>query len=109
MKQTIEIGSTPCEEPCAQVGDADYESKAWVECQAYIKQLQRLYLSSHAFPLCDEGVRLRIKANSHDFGTYHEVVAVFDDEDPDAIDAAIWLENNLPEHWDEQAKKELGL
>jgi len=76
MRDFLYIGSTPHEEECAQVGQADYSIKAKAECKRFAEQIDRHY------PLPDNASMgyLKIKANYHDFGTYYEVVAVFDDE-----------------------------
>lgn len=108
--EKIEIGSAPCEESCAQVGTPDYSERAYAECEAFKAQLYR-YLASkgHAKESLPESFRLCIKSSSHDFGSYYEVVAKFDDSDEKAWDIALLLENESPTHWDEEAKKALNL
>jgi hypothetical protein len=91
------IGSTPADEPCAQVGTADYSSKARAECKRFIAQIQRHY------PEPDNGY-LRIKSNPHDFGTYFEVVAVFDENDAQACAWAFAVEGDekgVLQAWDD--------
>ena len=97
MRDYMELGPTPCDEPCAQVGAYDFESKVRKECRAYKHQLERL------FPECD----FIVKAFSHDFGTYYEVCVVYDTDDRQSAENALKVEINLPEKWDEEAKKEL--
>lgn len=98
----IEIGSSPCDEDCAQLGSDNYYNKAQKECKAFIKQLRRVFGDEPA------GARLRIKSNEHDFGTYYEVVCQYDDSDNnEAFAYAINCENNTPQKWDEEALKEL--
>jgi hypothetical protein len=70
MRDYVVIGSTPTEEDCAQVGSADYATKARKECARFVAQIQRHY------PEPDGGY-LKIKSNPHDFGTSYEV----DDEE----------------------------
>ena len=110
MIDYIEIGSSPPDEACAQVGSEDYYERAQRECKAYINQLWR-HLKSQKDISRDNApasFRLAIKSNSHDFGTYYEVVAKFDDKNEDAMNLAFFLEGNSPANWDDEAKKELG-
>jgi hypothetical protein len=103
MPDELFLGSTPAEEDCAQVGSDDYARRARKECAAYIAQLKR----QHGEP--PNGARLKIKANPHDFGTYYEVVVVFDDQFPEAVTYAFDLERIDCPTWDDKAKEELGL
>jgi len=60
----------------AQVGDPDYFTKAKIELWFLLEFLQANY------PVPDEfssKAYYYIKAFNHDFGTYHEVVVIFDD------------------------------
>lgn len=95
----IEIGCTPSGEPCAQVGSDDYYERMKKETRAFKAQLERL------FPL-PAGVfgRLAVKGFPHDFGTYHEVVAMFNEDDKASCEWAYSIEANMPEYWDETAK-----
>ena len=97
MTDYIELGPTPHGEQCAQVGDMEYSERARLECLAYIGQLRR------AYPEKCEKVRLKRESFPHDFGYYYEVVAMFRDDNEDAADAAIFLQNNAPEYWDAEA------
>ena len=92
------LGPVPADEDCAQVGVADYRRLATKEMNAYIGQLQRMFPD-----YADHGL-FRIEWQNHDFGTYGDVVFVFDDEDEGAIDYAVNVENNTPEYWDDLAK-----
>lgn len=100
----ISLGSGPISEDCAQLGQDGYKTQAMRECRAYKGQLERLYRQSH------DGAELPCwvvtKGCQHDYGTYYEVYAQYDDE---TQEAAMWLEAHLPEEWDVEAKKELGL
>ena len=98
----ISIGSTPCEEDCAQVGTDGYYEKALKECRAYIQQLLRelgelpanTYFSVKSFP--------------HNFGTYYEVVCWYDDAVRESVEYAFKAEGECSGVWDEEAKKELA-
>lgn len=106
----LEIGSSPWGEECSQVGSDNYHERARKECRAYVGQLYRV-LEAHGHKLEElpESFRIKIKSNPHDFGSYFEVVCMFECDDERACDLAYFLESNSPEHWDEIAKKELGL
>lgn len=102
MNDAIPIGSTPIEEHCVAVGSADYEGPMRDECEVFKRMLLRLYPP----PAGSTGF-LRVKRNSHDFGAYYEVEAVFDRKDVTAAQWAFELESNSPERWDDIAAFEL--
>lgn len=104
MRDYISIGCTPAMEDCAQVGRANYHEQMRKETKAYIGQLTRM------FPL-PEGVDAIIKVKSfpHDFGTYHEVVVDYNVDQKEALSYALTVEADAPAHWDQEARKELGL
>ena len=89
----IDIGSAPAEEDCAQVGDEGYETRARPECNRYIALLRKTFGPE------PEGASLRVKSNSHDFGTYLSVVCNFDDTNQLAIDYAYKCEGEAPATW----------
>lgn len=97
MRDYLEIGPSPAGENCAQLGSPDYDRKSRIECKAYMHQLERL------FP---DGV-FTVKTFNHDYGSYREVVAYFDDSDSPMTNAAFAAEANSPEFWDEAATEEL--
>ena len=94
MKETIEIGSVPCDEACAQVGDPNYGVLAYAECKRFIELIRKVCGSE------PEGARLRIKRNMHDFGEYFEVAVTFEDSNSAAVDYAYGVEANAPMTWD---------
>ena len=102
----VNLGSTPCGEECCQVGDPEYNWKAHKECAAYINQLYRIIEAKGL--VIPPGFTLKVQGNQHDFGTYHEVVCRFDDNEA-SWDLASYLDNNTPEFWDDVAKQELNL
>lgn len=104
MRDYVDIGSVPSGEKCQQLGADDYDpTKAVKECRAFIAQLRRQFGPE---PM---SARLSVMANPHDFGTYHEVVCYFDDMDEEGANYAFQLEGEMPEWWDEEALKELGI
>lgn len=103
MSDYLNIGSTPCDESCAQIGQEGYHQQMRKESRAFINQLERVLTAEFGDKVC---VTLTNKSFPHDYGTYHEVCAVYNDEE--SMTQAFWLEANTPEHWDKQALKELA-
>ena len=97
MKDYIELGPTPCNEDCSQVGSDGFTKANIRECRIFKKQLER------AFPTAT----FQVKSFHHEFGTYREVVVVFDDQDETSEALALEVEGNIPVDWDNEAKREL--
>lgn len=102
MTDYLTLGSTPCGESCAQMGSDDYHERMRKETKAYIHQLHRQFGET-------PGARLTTKSFPHDFGNYHEVCVVFNNEDEGAVEIAYKCEGELPESWDDEARVELGV
>lgn len=102
MSDSLNLSPTPLSEPCAQLGEPNYSSQSRKECQAFIGQLKRVFGEP------PPGAYFKITSNPHDFGTYRDIDIVFNDEDEVASEYAYQVEANLPEFWDEEAKKELS-
>ena len=98
----LELGPTPGDEECAQVGADDYGARVRREGRAYIAQLTR------QFGEPPEGCHFSIKGFPHDFGTYHEVVVHYEPEIAGSLEFAFKVERELPSEWDKQAKAELA-
>lgn len=100
MQDYINIGPTPTDEDCVQVGSLNYESLSRIECSRYRSLLQAMY---------PQGI-FKVKSFSHDFGTYYEVCAFYDseDEDSEALKAALEAESSPYTTWAslEEAVKE---
>lgn len=99
----VVIGSSPYDEDCAQVGTPDYSSK----CKLELNEFRRQLIEKFGEP--PFGARLRIKSFPHDFGTYHELVVEYNDNNEEAEDYAFKLEDHGIDTWDAEAKKNLGL
>jgi hypothetical protein len=84
------------------VGRDDYFDRSRIELRAFKNQLIRVFGEP---PFSAE---LRIKAFPHDFGTYHEVVCYFDDNEPESMEYAFRMENHTPENWDAEALREIA-
>jgi hypothetical protein len=94
MRDWIDLGSGPPDEPCAQVGTDGYYDRARRECRAYIALLRR-HLGKEP-----EGAELSIRSNQHDFGTYLSVVCWYDAAKPESLDYAFRCEGHGPQEWD---------
>jgi hypothetical protein len=94
MRDYLTIGSAPCDEDCAQVGQPNDIWQARKECQRFI-QLIRKTLGPEP-----EGARLAVKSSPHEFGDYLEVVCHFDTDVPAAVDYASRCESNAPATWE---------
>lgn len=102
MRDFVYIGSTPCDEPCQQVGMPEFSADvARRECIAFINQLRRQFGQE------PDGAELRIKTERHDFGSYPEVVCYYDDDNQASVDYAFRCEGETPTNWDMQAIIEL--
>lgn len=95
MKDYISIGSTPCDEPCAQVGQQDYREKAITECRRFIQLLRK------TFGPDPRGAYLTTKWSPHDLGEYVEVVCYFDTDIEAAVEYAIRCASETPATWED--------
>jgi hypothetical protein len=102
--ERIEIGSTPYDEDCAQVGSVNYSSNANKEMKAYINQLNRMFPDAES-----KGVNFKVKWFNHDFGTYGEVCIVWNTDNAIADEYAYVVDADIPGSWDDEARKELGI
>ncbi len=93
MLDYIEIGATPCEEECEQVGSPDYARRAREECKRFAGVIRQKLGPE------PDGARLAIKSFSHDFGSYYELVCCYDSETPEAVAYAFACESHSPVIW----------
>lgn len=89
----IFIGSSPSEEDCAQVGSPHYAEISAVELREFRRML------AEEFP----NIQFKIKWQRHDFGRYGEVVAYYDENDEEQVDAAFDAECHF-DRWDDVAR-----
>ena len=94
MQNYFTLGPTPRDEPCACVGEEDYEQRARAECKRFIALLRQKFGPE------PYGARLTVKSFPHDFGLYYEVVVCFDEDFPDSVEYAFRCEDNLPATWE---------
>lgn len=95
MKDYIDLGPTPCDEDCAQVGSPTYKQDSNKETWRYLNGLLKFFGEppGEAF--------FYIKSNPHDFGSYSSVVIYFHPDNKEELDFAIKVEQNLPATWEE--------
>ncbi len=100
-REDVHVGYAPLEEERPEFGSDGYYWKAWHQCRALIGQLRRVLGPEP--PRC----RLYIKENNHPKGKYLSVNVSFPAGDEKGAQYARKCETELPEHWDEEAKREL--
>jgi hypothetical protein len=103
MRESLELGPTPCDEECAQVGKDDYFTKARPECRRYIELLNK------KFGKPPGEAYFYVKSNPHDFGSYLEVAIKFDPNNRDEAAFAYHVESNLPATWTDDAEVPLDM
>ena len=92
MLEYIEIGASPFNEECVQVGADNYAELAQEECRRFIAELRKQYGAE------PNGAKLRVKGFPHDFGSYYEVICNYDTNIDDACDYAMNCERGVP-YW----------
>ncbi len=95
MKDFINIGSSPCNEDCAQVGSENYSERAIEECYRFIHAIK----ATIGQP--PENASLVVKGFDHDFGRYYEVVCYFNPSDEASQEYAFRCESEAPGEWPE--------
>jgi hypothetical protein len=98
MRESLELGPTPCDEACVQVGTDDYFAKARPECRRYIDLLTK------KFGKPPGEAYFYVKSNPHDFGSYLEVAIKFNINSREEMAFAYHVENNLPAKWSDDAE-----
>lgn len=100
--ESLNIGCSPHEEKCAEVGSEGYTIKAKKECRVLGRQLVRMY---GEVPI---GAQLSVKSHIHEVGTYYELVCYYNKDNSIAESFAFACEE-LPDNWDKEARKELNI
>lgn len=97
--EELDLGCTPHEEDCMQVGQEEYWKLA-AEAGIYKKQLLRMFPIKNSMK---QNFYLKIVKNYHDFGSYPSLILKFD---PKYSDKAMEFEIGA-KSWDEMAKLEI--
>ena len=87
------LGTTPTGEDCAQVGSKNYYPRALEECHRFINQLHSQFST--------DKVEFQVISCPHDFGTYLDIIVIYDENDEESMNQALDIENNLPEYWED--------
>ena len=95
----MEFDTTPSDEPCASLGEANYHLRSLLEFEAISCQLKR------QFPKIMDKVQIKLGVCEHDFGTYHEVRLRWDPLLADSEKSVFKMESNWPEKWDDEARQ----
>lgn len=99
MRDYFELGPSPVEEDCLQMGEATNDA-CRAECVRYKELLERVRpIPPH---LADDGVRYRVHFFPYDApaGGYYEVVLCYDDNGEGHVAFAHELEGTLPLTWE---------
>lgn len=101
---SLNIGCTPADEPCVQVGHKAYARVARAECRLFAADLSNQIAKKWNN---DIRIHLRTVGSPHDFGTYYEVFADYDPNDAISVAQALFCEGEADENWSKPAKKEI--
>lgn len=101
--ERLNLAPTPISEDCAQVGNDNYRKQSRIETTVFKQQLYRMLEAE--FEVVE--VTLLTVGHLHDFGTYHDVEVSYNPDSESSMNQAFWLEENLPEYWDDEAKQML--
>ncbi len=93
MYDYIDLGPTPAEEECEQVGGYYNPDRAQADCRRFIDVIRSAMGPEPA------GARLCIRRHVHDFGPYYEVAVRFEDGNDEAVDYASRVEEEAPTRW----------
>jgi hypothetical protein len=99
MLDYLEIGPSPVDEECVQLGCDDYARKARIECLQYIEALRK------KLGLEPSETRLFVKCNPHDFGFYYEVACDYNSDNEESTKYAFDCESKGPVTWAEVGMK----
>ena len=104
MRDYLTIGTVPTEEDCTQnEPTGDYQAEQRREATIFADQIARHYPEPY-------NAHVSVKAFPHDFGSYYEACAVFDDNDEAAVTWAYTVESDplgALREWDEPARAAL--
>jgi hypothetical protein len=112
------IDTVPVGEECSQLGHPEFLSLSAIEGEAWKNQIER-YIADNKFALLDASGQNELPeleyflfVEDHDFGKYYAfgigIKATEDNERYDEYSTFInYLISELPDNWDEEARKEL--
>lgn len=91
----LNIGCSPVDEKCVQVGEENYIARSLIECNLFMKAIR------NKCGIEPRGARLVVKKFTHDFGPYHKVCVLYDEMSEEAVEYAIKVERDAPTTWEE--------
>lgn len=98
MRDYLDIETSPYEENGVQVSSScDYMPAMRAEANRFKAMLENRF----AKLIESTGIYFRIASNPHDFGSYLSLRICFDDNDEKQINAAYFIEENMPATWDD--------
>ena len=92
MTDYLEIECTPMDEECIPAGGSMIAQRE--EVRRMLAMLNKRF----------EGfgqIAYRSRTNRHDFGSYLSIDVLYDEEDPESIAQAFFVESHLPLTWDD--------
>jgi hypothetical protein len=89
----VDIGPTPCDEECVQVGSDGYAGRAVAECRRFIVLIREVLGPE------PPGARLFVQRCPHELGEYHEVACRYEDGNEEAEEYAFRCEAEAPMKW----------
>jgi hypothetical protein len=103
MRDFLELATTvPLSEPCAQMGDPNYRMDSNLEAKALIAQIKRIHGNPPA------GASIKMVPCEHDFGTYYDIIVIYDTTHEESEEWALNVEGGLPDKWDAEALEYLS-
>ena len=90
------LSTSPPDEQCVQTDGTDVNRMlAYEEGKRYIELIRKVCGKE------PDGVRLKVRSNPHDLGTYYTVALFFDDEIPEHVDYMEKVDGDGPLNWDD--------
>lgn len=95
----IILGSTPYNEPCAQVESSNYHAALNLEAEHFIPQLQAILLSK--FPDSELVIKSKpFTRSTRSKNPFWEIVVYYNPNNADQCEQAFWLDENVPANWE---------
>lgn len=100
--ETYELATTvPHGEDCMQLGAENYDKFSNLEADTLIDQIIRQLGQP------PEGTYFKKIKCPHDFGTYLDIALVYDENDETSEAYFLYVDQNMPEYWDNISEEKL--
>lgn len=93
----VELGPSPAEERCAQVGREGFDQANRDEVRRFIAGVKRYF--GERYPGGTLPVSVTVRSFPHDFGAYRECVVVYDEGNQHEVDVAYTIDDKCPTTW----------